>query len=68
MKKRGVAGPWVCVDQPPPPTSLLAKARLELMRLVLNLTGRKLPTKNALSDSKNDDDQLERPGRDWLFA
>ena len=25
-------GPWVSVDQPPPPTSLLTKAWLELLR------------------------------------
>ena len=33
MVKRGVEGPWVSVDQPPPPTSLLTKAWLELLRM-----------------------------------
>ena len=33
MTKRGVAGPWVSMDQPPPPTSLLRAGRLEWQEL-----------------------------------
>ena len=38
MTKRGVAGPWVSVDQPPPPTSLPRAGQCPYSR---NLQGRR---------------------------